>query len=166
MRGLVVKEDSTKTSTHQESNKQKTEEIDAIRVNIIKYHLSKFCKANANALALIFKALMRGEAIYSKVQFLQDSQTKSLLCQKVKDSNLSDNPKESAQESKISKMYHKKESKIDKKDSLVQPAKSPKQQEIQRPNNIKSKKDSKDSIQETEPIPNNPITPFPLNIEG
>ncbi|MBD5165483.1 hypothetical protein [Helicobacter sp.] len=161
----MAKEDSI-ISIHQESNEQKTEEINAIRTNIMKYHLGKFCKANANALALIFKALIRGEAIYSKVQFLQDSQTNSLLCQKVQDSNQG-NPKEPAQESKIGRMYHKKESKINKKDSLAQPSQSPKHQEIQKPKEkVQSKKDSKDSIQETESIPDNPATPFPLNIEG
>lgn len=165
MQGLVAK-DSAKTSTHQESNQQKAEEISAIRTNIIKYHLSKFCKANANALALIFKALIRGEALYSKVQFLQDFQTKNLLCQEAKDSN-QENPKEPTQESKISRMYHKNEAKIDKKDSLMQPSKSPKHQGIQKPNQERqSKKASKDSIQGTESTPSNPATPFPLNIEG
>lgn len=162
MRGLAVKE-SANTGIYQESNQQKTEEISAIRANIIKYHLSRFCKANANALALIFKALIRGEAIYSKVQFLQDLQTNSLLCQKVKDSN-QENPKEPTQESKIGRMYHKKESKIDKKASLMQPSKPPK--EIQKPIQEIQEKDSKDSTPKTESIPSNPATSFPLNIEG
>lgn len=39
----------------------KQEEIEAIKLNIIKYHLSNFCKRNSRTLGLLFKALIQSE---------------------------------------------------------------------------------------------------------
>lgn len=94
MQGSIVEEDSKNQKTNQ-TNKQKEKEIRAIQLSIVQYHLSKFCKANATALALIFKALLRGEAIYPKVQFFQDLNTGRLLCQNKQDSNESINQENS-----------------------------------------------------------------------
>lgn len=40
----------------------KRQQINDIRLNIIKYQFSDFCKHNPKALALIFKALIKGES--------------------------------------------------------------------------------------------------------
>ena len=39
----------------------KQEEIEAIKLNIIKYHLSNFCKHNSRTLGLLFKTLIQSE---------------------------------------------------------------------------------------------------------
>lgn len=99
MQGSIVEEDSKNQKINQ-TNKQKEKEICTIQLSIVQYHLGKFCKANATALALIFKALLRGEAIYPKVQFFQDLNRGGLLCQNKQDSNQSinqENPQTSIQ---------------------------------------------------------------------
>lgn len=40
---------------------KKQKQIQTIQLDIIKYQLSDFCKRNSKALALIFKALLKGE---------------------------------------------------------------------------------------------------------
>lgn len=71
MQGFVAKkqEDLANEKECNKSEKQKSEAICTIRIGIIKYHLSKFCKTNASALALIFKALMRGRQFILKRSF-------------------------------------------------------------------------------------------------
>ncbi len=161
------KEDSKDSSTENESRKQKAEEISAIYTHIIRHCLSRFCKANATALALIFKALMRGEMVYSKVQFLQDLDTNHLLCQKTEEINTANTQNDSLpQELKSSPMYHKRESKNNKSvNKDIQISKQSKNQ--QKNNQINLQQDAKNPAQSTESKPSdNSSTLFPLNIEG
>ncbi len=44
-------------------NAERQKQIKNIQLNVIKYQLSNFCKRNSKALALIFKALLKGEKI-------------------------------------------------------------------------------------------------------
>ncbi|WP_416860740.1 hypothetical protein [Helicobacter ganmani] len=173
MQGFVAKkqEDLANEKECNKSEKQKSEAICTIRIGIIKYHLSKFCKTNASALALIFKALMRGETIYSKVQFLQDCSNGSLLCQRSKDSDALENKENTHQEtaqkeSQSVRMYHKQESPLVQtlnveSPSLKKPIKTASHSESISPKT--AQKDSKDSTQSQ--AQNSPQT-FPLNIEG
>ncbi|WP_297810159.1 hypothetical protein [uncultured Helicobacter sp.] len=156
MQNSIAKLEENLTSENTPNGRNKTEEIRDIRANIIKHHLTKFCKANATALALIFKALMRGEILYSKVQFLQDCNTNGLLCQSIKDSDNLKNQQKLQKESQNSK--------INGKDFKINQTQTLKQQ----PNNdkIKSQENtSKESLQSVESKLGSSDA-FPLNIEG
>lgn len=114
---------------------------------------------------------MRGEAIYSKAQFLQDCSNGSLLCQKSKDSDALENKENTHQEtaqkeSQSVRMYHKQESPLVQtlnveSPSLKKPIKTASHSESISPKT--AQKDSKDSTQSQ--AQNSPQT-FPLNIEG
>lgn len=189
-----LEEDSKNKKTQKKSNEQKKREINAICVNIIKHRLGSFCKTNATALALIFKALIRGEAVYSRVQFLQDSSANALLCQK---ENQKNNQK-SLQQTKNFKdfkespehLLNQEESKSNKKNAMSKL--DSKQKEItrgigeeeiekkmqknhqlqdfesQEMNTKNPKKDSDEPIQQTSKDSKEArdLPSFPLNIEG
>lgn len=174
MQDFVAKkqEDLANEKECNKSEKQKSEAICAIRIGIIKYHLSKFCKTNASALALIFKTLIKGETIYSKVQFLQDCSKGGLLCQKSKDSDELENKENTHQEtaqkeSQSARMYHKQESPLPKTRNVESPLKKP-TKTASHSESIPHKtaqKDSKDSTHTESQEQNSPPT-SPLNIEG
>lgn len=171
MQGSIIEEDSKNQKTNQ-TNKQKEKEISAIRVSIVQYHLSKFCKANATALALIFKALLRGEAIYPKVQFFQDLNTGRLLCQNKQDSNQSINQesqKTSIQkDEKIPNKINEKELQNDiarNGDSIITTPQPLKKQTIKKDREELQENTSEDSVSNAESKAKY-SNGFPLNIEG
>lgn len=169
MQGSVGRLEDNSQDKQKESEKQKEQEISLICSDIIKHRLSKFCKLNAAALGLIFKALMRGEAVYPKMQFLQDCNANALLSRK---NNLQEltNQKSLYEDSKksLKNIPSQQESSINKKSNhtkaksqtiILKDSKIAGERKIELSRQECDSKKNKESTQENLPS-------FPLSIEG
>lgn len=167
MQGSITEDSKDKKPDKLE--KQKEQEIVAIQRSIVQYHLSKFCKANAVALAVIFKALIRGEGIYPKARFLQDLSAERLLSHKEKESQQTTNQENPPNNIQKNRETFKNSSKTESqdnatisKDSAIITTQSKIQESDKKESQENISQDSTSNAQSK----GKPSSSFPLNIEG